>query len=111
MIKINDIEYKELIKIDDPGHGWLRVPRHLIVRANIAHEISGFSYIDNVYVYLEEDCDAALFLDKVDYESLGFNTVAMLINHIDTLYQDPTFVRDLPGYSLVKLNSKELIHE
>ena len=46
----------------DPGHGWLRVPRSELMRLGIAHKITGYSYYRNGWAYLEEDCDASLFM-------------------------------------------------
>jgi hypothetical protein len=47
--------------IQDPGHGWLKVPRKLLYELNIEHKISGYSYQRSAYVYLEEDCDYSTF--------------------------------------------------
>jgi len=47
----------------DPGHGWLKVPRHYLTALNIEHKISSCSYQLGTNVYLEEDCDAARFID------------------------------------------------
>ena len=47
--------------ITDPGHAWLRVP--LADYTAVGITASKFSYVDAEYVYLEEDCDAALYLD------------------------------------------------
>jgi len=49
--------------ISDPGHGWLKVPLLQILQLDIAGKISTCSYIDasNKFVYLEEDCDLAVF--------------------------------------------------
>ena len=45
----------------DPGHGWIAVPIEL------AHEMqlrpSRCSYVDEIFYYLEEDNDAARFVD------------------------------------------------
>lgn len=46
----------------DPGHAWLRVPRAELAHYGIAHEISMYSYQRGDYVYLEEDCDASVYL-------------------------------------------------
>jgi len=46
----------------DPGHGWLEVPLAMLRDLNIHNKISAYSYKDAVNAYLEEDCDAALFL-------------------------------------------------
>ena len=46
----------------DPGHGWLEVPRSEIIRLGIAKEITAYSYQRGERVFLEEDCDAPRFL-------------------------------------------------
>ena len=45
----------------DPGHGWLEVKRQELKDLGILNEISQYSYQKGDTVYLEEDCDAALF--------------------------------------------------
>jgi len=47
----------------DPGHGWLKVPRKLLATLEITDKISSCSYEYGTNVYLEEDCDAGIFLD------------------------------------------------
>ena len=49
----------------DPGHGWLRVPKKILVELGIQDKISSFSYMKGQYVYLEEDADLSLFADSV----------------------------------------------
>lgn len=46
----------------DAGHGWLRVPKHLLVELGIADRITAFSYQRGDYAYLEEDVDLSIFL-------------------------------------------------
>jgi len=48
---------------NDPGHAWLAVKRAELKRLGILDKISGCSYQNGNTVYLEEDCDASLFLD------------------------------------------------
>lgn len=49
--------------ICDPGHGWLRVPHKVIRDVGLSSKsFSRYSYVDNDYMYLEEDCDAGVFL-------------------------------------------------
>jgi len=48
--------------ISDPGHGWLKVKRSELVRLGIDQQITGYSYQRGDDVYLEEDCDAELFI-------------------------------------------------
>jgi hypothetical protein len=48
----------------DPGHGWLKVNREDIEELGIEEKISACSYQTpgKRVVYLEEDCDAGIFL-------------------------------------------------
>lgn len=50
---------------DDPGHGWLAVPRKLLLELGIAAQITHYSYQRNETVYLEEDCDYPVFLEAL----------------------------------------------
>jgi len=50
----------------DPGHGWLKVPKAQLTKLAIAHKISRCSYQTEKYAYLEEDCDANLFLQTLE---------------------------------------------
>ena len=47
--------------IEDPGHGWLEVPRQEIDSLGIAAKITPYSYQKGEMVYLEEDCDMFTF--------------------------------------------------
>jgi hypothetical protein len=49
----------------DPGHGWLEVKYSELKDLGIADKISSYSYIKDDAVYLEEDCDAAVYLDAI----------------------------------------------
>lgn len=50
---------------EDGGHGWLQVPHSLLKRLQIAGKISGYSYRDVNFGYLEEDCDLSVFLNSL----------------------------------------------
>jgi hypothetical protein len=60
--------------ISDPGHGWLEVPIAEINRLKISGKISNYSYKNGEMAYLEEDCDASLFMKAklAQNESLEF---------------------------------------
>ena len=47
----------------DGGHGWLEVERSELKRLGIETKISSYSFQRGDKVYLEEDCDATIFLD------------------------------------------------
>ena len=61
----------------DPGHGWLEVLRSELKELGILNQISRYSYQRDDKVFLEEDCDAAVFVNKkkdfgqeVDFEEV-----------------------------------------
>ncbi len=68
--------------INDPGHAWLEVPRVELEALQIIP--SSYSYQHGDKVYLEEDCDASLFIaaKKLTKEN------------IVEIYQDPTPIRN-----------------
>ncbi|MDO8611125.1 MAG: hypothetical protein Q7R95_11420 [bacterium] len=80
----------------DPGHGWLQVPLSEIQRLGIGKQISHYSYMSargpNPLVYLEEDCDASIFIEaaKSKGEQIEFNDVS---------YNDECFIRGLPNFT------------
>ncbi len=56
--------------INDPGHGWLRVPLTDIAALGIEAHITPYSYIEGNFAYLEEDLDAPRFLEALTAQSL-----------------------------------------
>ena len=78
----------------DAGHGWLKVTTHQLTELGIYNQVSRYSYINTAYsnddesydVYLEEDCDAPLFLNALKDRDIEFT-----INHIDD--GDHSFIR------------------
>lgn len=50
----------------DPGHGWVKIPIKTLVRLNIAHKVSSYSYMRGLYAYLEEDCDLSTLFMAAD---------------------------------------------
>lgn len=53
---------KTYIFHSDPGHAWLAVKRKELVDLGLEDKISTYSYQKGQTVYLEEDCDAGLFI-------------------------------------------------
>ena len=53
--------------INDPGHGWLEVKTKNVLKilGDDVRNISRYSYLspDGSYSYLEEDCDAGVFIN------------------------------------------------
>jgi hypothetical protein len=75
--------------ITDGEHGWLSVPLEDIRKLSIADRISRYSYMTQTRAYLEEDCDAAIFL-----EASGID-----INSIPMTYSDNAQCRSYAHYN------------
>ncbi|HDO26155.1 MAG TPA: hypothetical protein ENG95_05900 [Nitrospirae bacterium] len=71
----------EYIFYADPGHSWLKVPMSEIKELGIEGKITPYSYINGGMVYLEEDCDAQLFIDKLKAEGKKFNYREVYTEH------------------------------
>lgn len=71
--------------IIDPGHGWLEVPMQLIELLGIKDRISQYSYRKGNLAYLEEDCDAAEFLQACRLQGIEVK--------FDDIYQEQTPIR------------------
>ena len=57
---------------EDPGHGWLQVPISEIKELGIADKISPYSYRLRDWCFLEEDCDAGVFIDALKARDIPF---------------------------------------
>lgn len=64
----------------DPGHSWLCVSYTELEELGIQGAISQYSYRNYDLVYLEEDCDAGVYINAVN--RLGY-TVEFVEKHID----------------------------
>lgn len=58
----------ELTHLQDAGHGWIVCPASLVTSLGLANRISRFSFLDRISgtAYLEEDCDAPLFIQALE---------------------------------------------
>jgi hypothetical protein len=54
----------QLVAVNDPGHGWLKVPMWELKALGIMDKITPYSFISDAgkLAYLEEDCDATTYL-------------------------------------------------
>lgn len=55
----------------DPSHGWVQVPHSLLWELGIAGELSRFSFLDERYAYLEQDCDLSTLVNALSEAGLG----------------------------------------
>jgi hypothetical protein len=76
--------------IEDPGHGWLEVERLEIERLCLEDQISRYSYVRGAKVYLEEDCDAAVFIRAKTARGETVETVSV--------YQENTPIRNYESW-------------
>jgi hypothetical protein len=77
-------EKRNLKFISDPGHGWLSVPLQDLIDLKITEQISTYSYMTLTRAYLEEDCDATVYLNaakaagwEVTYKESDTNKTAI----------------------------------
>jgi hypothetical protein len=49
----------------DPSHAWINVKREELKQLGIEQSISRCSYQEGDDIYLEEDCDAQIFIDAL----------------------------------------------
>ena len=76
----------------DPGHGWIEVPLPIIAKLGIAKDISSYSYTDGRNAYLEEDCDAWVFVK-------AFEKAHGARPEIVEQYKENTPIRNLPRFN------------
>ena len=48
--------------LTDPGHGWAKVNKKVLIDLGIAEQISAYSYQRGDFAYLEEDWDLGQFM-------------------------------------------------
>jgi len=65
----------------DPGHGWLEVSREELAMLHIDDAISAYSYQRGDKVYLEEDCDAGLFVNALENLGVKFTFTSVTSNN------------------------------
>ena len=90
------MENKTYIFHTDPGHGWLAVPFKDLHALGIGDKISGYSYVKGKTAYLEEDCDAAVFINA--YKAKFGKMFAFRES-----YQEHTQIRYFASYEPTKL--------
>lgn len=66
---------KRLVKYSDSGHGWLAVKIADLAKLGIKNQITGHSYKYGKTAYLEEDCDALLYLQKLEKNGIEYDIV------------------------------------
>ncbi len=78
--------------ISDPGHAWLEVPLAIMESLGIASDITGYSYVKDGMIYLEEDSDFSTFMAAARKKKIKVT--------IEEVYQDPSPIRGYRRYQL-----------
>lgn len=79
--------------IQDPSHGWLSVSRATArnIMGDDYSQISGYSYALNGRLYLEEDCDAPLFMSLAMGNGYHVILREVHLSHLAPLLNYPSF--------------------
>ena len=80
-----------LTYVQDPGHGWIGADRQLLDSLGLADRISEFSYSDGPTVWLEEDCDAPIFLRALTRAGIQYSIT-------ETHTRGDAWIRSLPRF-------------
>ena len=90
----------DLVFFSDPGHGWLRVPFSEVSKLKILPKISSCSYqsVCGKYLFLEEDCDMAVYLIASGYDRDGKKDGRSWWQDISDVYHQNDEVRNLPSF-------------
>jgi hypothetical protein len=76
--------------IQDPGHGWLEVPKTQLAELGIADRITQYSYVRGQLAYLEEDLDMYTFMQAAREQGLDIT--------LTEVYQEHTPIRGYDRY-------------
>jgi len=82
---------KKLTFHADPSRGWLEVDFADLDALNITAQVSRYSYHSGSRAFLEEDCDAGLYLDAA--KANGWN-----VNITEKYTNGDSFVRNLSRF-------------
>jgi hypothetical protein len=64
-----------IIMYTDAGHGWAKVKRKVLENLSIAPDVSNYSYQYKDNVYLEEDCDLSLLIQRLHDDGVSIRWV------------------------------------
>jgi hypothetical protein len=77
---------------NDSGHGWIKVPMSELIELRIAGQITTYSYRDGDVAYLEEDCDAATYINAA--KAAGWCIAGGVSDYVE----GRSTIRNLPRY-------------
>jgi hypothetical protein len=107
-VKLRDlINQHGILMHEDAGHGWLQVSHNLVNQLGIAEKVSGCSYRDTRFAYLEEDCDLALLVNALLEKMPGYHPIQRgmqqtfyrrFFSMVENKYQNHSSIRNKARY-------------
>lgn len=82
---------------EDPGHGWLQVPKALLKKMGIQDKITAYSYQRGPFAYLEEDCDLSTFVLALNLPDAGLMPDFWQV--VPRYYKENTPIRNYNRYN------------
>jgi hypothetical protein len=82
---------KKLTFHADPSHGWLEVDFADLDALHITAKVSRYSYHSGSRAFLEEDCDAGLYLEAAKAQG-------WVVNITENYTNNDSFVRRFPRF-------------
>jgi len=92
------MKVKKVTFLNDPGHGWLSVSNKDVKELGIADQISRYSYMSPTRSYLEEDCDAGVYMDAA--KKAGWKL------EVKNSYTEVTPIRNYPDFDKYWIDNK-----
>ena len=77
--------------LQDPAHGWIAADIQSLRAYGLTDKVSAYSYRDGDTVWLEEDCDAGLYIRALQSAGIPYRI-------IETHTNNDAFVRRLPRF-------------
>lgn len=88
---MNEVTYPY---IQDPGHGWIKVPMMDLMASGVIGKITEYSYHNSTHAFLEEDHDAGIFVEALKAQGKTVKFKSVVIDDFDTyLPRHGRFVR------------------
>lgn len=88
--------------VSDPAHGWLEVPLQLIHVLGVGDQISQYSYRKGLLAYLEEDCDAGVFIRACRAQGIPVE--------YDDVYEEHTAIRSYQRFTALRVDRTEELY-
>ena len=98
----DDMVIKPYLFIETSRHGYLRIPQSELDQLGIRHKITEYSYQDNLYAYLEEDCDLTTFIEAKERKTEdGYDFEADLFSvYVEEFPFDAELAKQLNSFAI-----------